>query len=70
MFRLLNDLNAHSNTLSCYTFGEYLHLSLKSDNSENKIALLDHLENLGNQEIEMTQVEPTIEDCFINLLKN
>ena len=70
MFRLLNDLNAHSNTLSCYTFGEYLHLSLKNDNNENRIALLDHLENLGNQEIEMTPVEPTIEDCFINLLKN
>ena len=70
MFRLLNDLNAHSNTLSCYAFGEYLHLSLKNDNNENRIALLDHLENLGNQEIEMTPVEPTIEDCFINLLKN
>lgn len=70
MFRLLNDLNAYPNTLSCYAFGEYLHLSLKNDSNENRTALLDHLEKSGNQEIEMSPVEPTIEDCFINLLKN
>jgi ABC-type multidrug transport system ATPase subunit len=70
MFRLLNDLNVHTNTLSCYTFGEYLHLSLVQDNEQNKTDLIDHLKKSGHQDIEMSEVMPTIEDCFIKLLKN
>jgi ABC-2 type transport system ATP-binding protein len=50
MFGLLKDLNNYPDTLSCYTFGEYLHLS--------------------HTHIEMTPVTPTIEDCFIKLLKD
>ena len=70
MFRLLNDLNHHPNTLSCYTFGEYLHLSLKHDDEQNRTMLLDHLKKLDHQDIEISEVTPTIEDCFIKLLKN
>lgn len=70
MFRLLNDLNDHTNTLSCYTFGEFLHLSLKKDDKSTQIALIDHLLKLGHHDVEMDKVKPTIEDCFIKLLKN
>jgi ABC-2 type transport system ATP-binding protein len=70
MFRLLNDLNAHVNTFSCYTFGEYLHLSLKHDDEQNRTMLLNDLKTGGHRDIEMSEVIPTIEDCFIKLLKN
>ncbi len=70
MFRLLNDLKEQSNTLSCYTFGEYLHLSLIRDDEENRNALTGKLRQLGHQDLEMSEVVPTIEDCFIKLLKN
>lgn len=70
MFRLLNDLNGDTNTLSCYTFGEYLHLSLKRDDEPSKTGLVDHLKKSGHQDIEISKVIPTIEDCFIKLLKN
>lgn len=70
MFGLLKDLNNYPNTLSCYTFGEYLHLSLANDNEHSQTALLDHLRNTGHRNIKMSLVTPTIEDCFIKLLKN
>ena len=70
MFGLLKDLNGYPDTLSCYTFGEYLHLSLTSDEEQDKIALLDHLKNKAHQNIQMAVITPTIEDCFIKLLKN
>ncbi len=70
MFGLLKDLNTYPNTLSCYTFGEYLHLSLVNDNEQSQTTLLDHLRNTGHRNVEMAVVTPTIEDCFIKLLKN
>lgn len=70
MFGLLKDLNNYPNTLSCYTFGEYLHLSLITDDEHTQAALLDHLRNTGHPNIKMSVVTPTIEDCFIKLLKN
>ena len=70
MFGLLKDLNSYTDTLSCYTFGEYLHLSLKHDDQQSQLNLLDHLKQRGHTTIDMTPVTPTIEDCFIKLLKN
>src|SRR5687767_3265142 len=43
LYALLKDLNAYTNTLSCYAFGEYLHLSLKENNAMSKDALLQYL---------------------------
>ena len=70
MFGLLKDLNNYPNTLSCYTFGEYLHLSLVTDDEHTQTALLDHLRNTGHLDVKMSVISPTIEDCFIKLLKN
>lgn len=70
MFGLLKELNSYPGSLSCYTFGEYLHLSLKNDDKQNQLNLMDHLQESGHTTIEMTPVTPTIEDCFIKLLKN
>lgn len=70
MFGLLKDLNSYPGTLSCYTFGEYLHLSLTHDDQQGQTKLLDHLKEKGHTRIEMKPVTPTIEDCFIKLLKN
>jgi ABC-2 type transport system ATP-binding protein len=70
IYALLKDLNAYQNTLSCYTFGEYLHLSLKKNEEENKRSLLQYLQDKGHQDIKIYPVTPTIEDCFIKLLTN
>lgn len=70
MYNLLRDLNLYENTLSCFAFGEYLHLSLKNDDNSAKAELNSYLKNIGHQQVEMHAVTPTIEDCFIKLLKN
>src|SRR5688572_3620399 len=70
MYNLLRDLNTYQHTLSCYAFGEYLHVSLKKDDDRTKADLLHYLDSNGHLDIEMIPVVPTIEDCFIKLLKN
>jgi ABC-2 type transport system ATP-binding protein len=70
MYNLLRDLTNYHNTLSCYAFGEYLHLSLKHDDEKAKNDLRSFLDTTGHQKVEMLPVTQTIEDCFIRLLKN
>ena len=38
MYKLLKDLTGYQNTASCFTFGEYLHLSLKNDDEQSRAA--------------------------------
>jgi ABC-2 type transport system ATP-binding protein len=65
MHQLLTDLRNYDGTLRCYTFGEYLHLSLKASKED----ALNYLQRKGHSQVEMKEVTPTIEDCFIRLLK-
>lgn len=68
MPRLLSDLRQYPNTLHCFTFGEYLHLSLK-DNSASAIGQLkDYVTARHHRDVEVKAVVPTIEDCFMRLL--
>lgn len=70
MHRLLQDLRNYEATLSCFAFGEYLHLTFKNDSIDNETAMLAYLRSKGHEGIELKKVEPTIEDCFIKLLRN
>ena len=65
MYKLLNHLREYENTLSCFSFGEYHHVSFKE---ENQKIVLEYLKNKGHKEIELKEATPTIEDCFIKLL--
>jgi len=66
MYALLNDLRAYQGTLSCYTFGEHLHLSFKSSEQE----VMSYMQSKKHLNIEMKPITPTVEDCFIRLLNN
>ena len=68
MFSLLKNLHSYENTIDSYAFGEYAHVSFRavSDLSDVK----KYLGDAGLKEIEIRAVQPTIEDCFIKLLKN
>ncbi len=66
---LLNILKKHEYTLSVNPFGEYIHYIDKRDNiSLTDINNLIVSFNFNNFNIEI--VKPSIEDCFINLMKN
>jgi ABC-2 type transport system ATP-binding protein len=67
MNQLLQDLRNRKMVKSCYAFGEYLHVSLQENGLTDQ--LLRELDSTNHSGIELKQVEPTIEDCFINLMK-
>jgi ABC-2 type transport system ATP-binding protein len=66
MFHLLNDLRAYSKTESCFAFGQYHHLVLNEAHS-NLNDLKEYLNN--HSDLEITQINPGIEDCFMQLMK-
>ena len=66
---LLSHLRLFPKTLSCFTFGEYLHLSLREDAAATLPELHQYLREKEHTGVEMDPVIPTIEDCFIRLLR-
>ena len=69
MYRMLKDLKAWSNTESCHSFGEYHHLVLKNnENAETQI--LNYLDAHQQKNIKLKQIQPNIEDCFMQLMQH
>jgi ABC-2 type transport system ATP-binding protein len=65
IYHLLLDLRKYEDTINCYTFGEFLHLSINT----NESGLIKYLQEKGHTDIEVKVIQPTVEDCFIRLLK-
>ncbi len=66
--KLLQDLKHFENVRSCFSFGEYLHFTLKKDGQDFLTQLEVSMEEKNNTAIEIKQIKPTIEDCFIKLM--
>lgn len=70
MSHLLQDIRQFDGIESCNSFGEYHHISFKDDDySKNQQMLIGYLQVKKHQQIEFLPVTPTIEDCFIKLMK-
>ncbi len=69
MHQLLLDLRAHSDIQSCFAFGEFLHVTFNNDTLNNSDTIIRYLENNNHHGVELKQIQPSIEDCFIQLLK-
>ena len=67
MYKLLNDLRAFEYTRSCFAFGEYHHLSFKNTKKDYTEEVLQYLNIKEHKGIEIKPVQPTIEDCFIDM---
>ncbi|MCC8146353.1 MAG: ABC transporter ATP-binding protein [Bacteroidales bacterium] len=65
MYELLLDLRNNSHIKSCFTFGENHHITVDDilTTDELKAYLLDK----GHTNIEIHSIEPTIEDCFMQI---
>jgi len=70
MYRLLRDMESYDTTTSCFAFGEYLHVTFGSEAPVDVSHLRSYLEAHGHDDIEIRTIEPTIEDCFIRLMKH
>lgn len=69
-FKLLSDLRNYDQTLSCFAFGDSLHLAFRAEGSEQLGKAGEYLKNKGHQGFQISAMTPTIEDCFIRLLHN
>lgn len=70
MYRLLRDMEGYEMTTSCFAFGEYLHVTFGTDVPHDTGRLRSYLEVSGHDDVEIRTIEPTIEDCFIRLMKH
>jgi len=66
MYKLLTDLRANELTKNCFAFGDKHHLSI-----DNEQLTIDDLKEIivksGHTNVVITEIEPTIEDCFMQL---
>ncbi len=65
-YQLILDLRAYPEAHSAFPFGDSVHLALRSPQTGNQ--LRDYLRAKGHQEIEIQTAQPTIEDCFMDLM--
>jgi ABC-type multidrug transport system ATPase subunit len=69
MSRLLRDIEAFEGVGSCNSFGEFHHITFRIDNKAEHIKLLTFLDSKNHQQIEFETTTPTVEDCFIHLMR-
>lgn len=67
IFQLLQDTRAYPSIASCFAFGDSLHATF--NNSSDK-GLIDYLHSKGHIDASMETITPSVEDCFIHLLKD
>lgn len=57
------------NVVDAYTFGESLHVKIKKEMA-NEHDIIDHLTKYAIEDVDVKQIDATIEDCFMDLMKN
>jgi ABC-2 type transport system ATP-binding protein len=66
MYKLLKDLPLAPGVEQSYAFGERHHAVMKKEYDES--ALMSWLEKKANENVNIKKVNPTIEDCFMQLM--
>ena len=67
MYQLLLDLRNFEHTDSVFLFGQYLHLTMKNNLSDKEL-LNNYLISKKYSKIEIVDIKPNIEDCFMDLM--
>jgi hypothetical protein len=65
---LLVDLRRFKATRSAFPFGEYIHL-VPDDERVKPAEIKSYLQALGHSHISVRPIEPSIEDCFMEMMK-
>ncbi|MBL7712797.1 MAG: ABC transporter ATP-binding protein [Chitinophagaceae bacterium] len=68
MSALLQELRHCGSLASCYAFGEYHHITFNNDNEVSRTALVQYFTEQGYKDLELKEIAPGIEDCFIRLM--
>jgi ABC-2 type transport system ATP-binding protein len=67
-YRLLKNFRSDPVVSNCYAFGEYLHLTL-NDNYRDEEVIKKLAAKYQQENFEVKQITPSIEDCFIRLMR-
>jgi ABC-type multidrug transport system ATPase subunit len=65
MYHLMYDLQDYLPVYSAYRFGEFIHIALQQETAEGEIST--YLQQKGHSGIVVKTIEPTIEDCFMDI---
>ena len=68
MGQLLQVLRNSALVKSCNAFGDFHHVTFKSEDADATQKLEDYLKDLDFKKVEIKVAEPSIEDCFIKLM--
>lgn len=66
MYELLFDVQKFPGTLSAYRSGEYIHAMVSDENMHD--LLRNFISEKGHQQVEVKEIVPDIEDCFMALM--
>ncbi len=66
MSKLLTDLRNHPDVGSCFAFGDFHHATITNDKLKME-ELTDYLFHLNHTEIQISEIQASIEDCFMEL---
>lgn len=67
MYALLTDLRRHPETRSVFPFGQFVHYTTGNETIDIP-GLKKWLEEKGHQSVEISSIEASIEDCFMDLM--
>jgi ABC-2 type transport system ATP-binding protein len=68
MSKLLSDLRTSTFIKTCNTFGSSHHITLEKSGNNFLQNLNTELQKLSHDNLKIKKINPTIEDCFINLM--
>lgn len=68
MHRLLGDMKSCPCATSAFSFGDSIHVTL--DESAASHTLLEYLQRRGHTCVELKKIRPSVEDCFMSLMKS
>jgi ABC-type multidrug transport system ATPase subunit len=68
MYSLLKDLREYNMVKTCFAFGEVHHITVNPQLTQNELE--QYLINKGHTNIEMKEIKPGIEDCYMQLAQN
>lgn len=69
IYKLITDLREYDHTESVHPFGQDVHFIEKGGVSTTKKVLTDYLNQKGHSNIHIQTIEASIEDCFMDLMK-
>ena len=73
MYQLIKDLRTMNGVADCYAFGEFAHVKMDKTEAhpgEQEQSIRAFLDLRQHQHMEVKPAEATVEDCFIELMKN